>query len=290
METRVQLRRDTAANWTSANPVLALSEPAWAYDTKVLKVGDGATAYNALPDFAGGAAGAVDSVNTQTGVVVLDADDISIADAGNLYTATNVEAALAEVKGVADSAAGGGISPTGTVEANDFAQFTNGTTVRGRSSSEVISDLNIPNVRRNIVQNTDTGGDQTTPLELVSLNYPIQTNSPDVEQVRINGTVSASRNEWGALRGHSPFSWGDALVRAIVQPGSNINQGNALELQDRTAAGNPVLWGRRWRTGQLIRNNVVMADTYVTNESTTDATINGLGLPNGTVVVQITGA
>lgn len=46
--------------------------------------------------------------NAATGVP--DADEISIADAGGLYSATNVEAALAEVRGVADAAAGGGIS------------------------------------------------------------------------------------------------------------------------------------------------------------------------------------
>lgn len=38
------------------------------------------------------------------------AADITIVDAGAMYTATNVEAALAEVKNVADTAAGGGIT------------------------------------------------------------------------------------------------------------------------------------------------------------------------------------
>jgi len=160
----------------------------------------------------------------------------------------------------------------------------------GTDSGLLVATGDVANVRRNIVQNTDTGGDQTTPLEVINLNYSVVTSSPDVEQVRINGTVSASRNEWGALRGHSPFNWGDSLVRAIVQPGSGINQGNALEIQDRSVSGNPVLWGRHWRTGNLMRNNITMADTYVTNASTTDATINALGLPNGTIVVEITGA
>ena len=44
----IKLRRDTAANWASANPVLALGEPGLAWDTKAHKVGDGTTTWNSL--------------------------------------------------------------------------------------------------------------------------------------------------------------------------------------------------------------------------------------------------
>lgn len=69
--------------------------------------------------------------------------DVNITDTGELYTATNVEAALAEVKAVADTAAGGGIAKTGTPVADDFAKFTNGTTVEGRSYAETRTDLGL---------------------------------------------------------------------------------------------------------------------------------------------------
>lgn len=49
MANRIQVRRDTAANWTSANPVLAAGEPALETDTGRRKTGDGATAWTALP-------------------------------------------------------------------------------------------------------------------------------------------------------------------------------------------------------------------------------------------------
>jgi hypothetical protein len=45
----------------------------------------------------------VSSVNGKTGAVVLGAADIDIADSGELFTATTVEAALAEVKGQANA-------------------------------------------------------------------------------------------------------------------------------------------------------------------------------------------
>lgn len=48
---RVKLRSDTAANWTSANPILALGEAGVETDTRSIKVGDGATAWTALPYF-----------------------------------------------------------------------------------------------------------------------------------------------------------------------------------------------------------------------------------------------
>lgn len=45
---RFQLRRDTAANWSSVNPILGPGEPALETDTLLVKYGDGATAWNAL--------------------------------------------------------------------------------------------------------------------------------------------------------------------------------------------------------------------------------------------------
>ena len=44
----IQLRRDTAANWTAENPVLAAGEIGIETNTLKAKVGDGATAWNSL--------------------------------------------------------------------------------------------------------------------------------------------------------------------------------------------------------------------------------------------------
>lgn len=52
----IQLRRDTAANWTSANPVLAAGQPGFETDTRKWKVGDGTTAWNSLAYMGGTAA------------------------------------------------------------------------------------------------------------------------------------------------------------------------------------------------------------------------------------------
>ena len=57
MAIRLQLRRDTAANWTLVNPVLAQGELAIETDTRKVKVGDGSSNWVSLPYFTQGTAG-----------------------------------------------------------------------------------------------------------------------------------------------------------------------------------------------------------------------------------------
>jgi hypothetical protein len=48
MPSTIQLRRDTAANWTSANPILAQGEIGVETDTLKFKIGTGSTYWNNL--------------------------------------------------------------------------------------------------------------------------------------------------------------------------------------------------------------------------------------------------
>lgn len=47
----IQIRRDTAANWTAANPILAQGEMGYETDNKKIKFGDGVNAWNTLAYF-----------------------------------------------------------------------------------------------------------------------------------------------------------------------------------------------------------------------------------------------
>ena len=58
MADRIQIRRDTAANWTSANPILANGELGLETDTSKLKVGDGTTQWASLGYYTLGTTGA----------------------------------------------------------------------------------------------------------------------------------------------------------------------------------------------------------------------------------------
>ena len=69
MATQIQIRRDTSANWTSANPTLAQGEQGFETDTNKLKIGDGTSDWNTLDylvtgDGGGGGGGATVTIVT----------------------------------------------------------------------------------------------------------------------------------------------------------------------------------------------------------------------------------
>lgn len=66
--TQIQVRRGTASQWTSTNPVLASGELGYETDTNKLKIGNGSSAWNSLSYVATGANGTVTSVVAGTGL------------------------------------------------------------------------------------------------------------------------------------------------------------------------------------------------------------------------------
>lgn len=81
--TKIQLRRDTAANWSTNNPTPSAGEPCFETDTGKLKIGDGITAYNSLP-YQGGT-GDVTSAgnNTFTGTNIFKGKSLNVGDDNN---------------------------------------------------------------------------------------------------------------------------------------------------------------------------------------------------------------
>lgn len=104
----IQKRRDTAANFTAANTLLAQGEEAYELDTGSQKRGDGVTAWNLLPYLSsGGGTGTVESVtgdgvnNTDPDNPVIsfpDADEVAFTPAGNLAS-MEVQSAIEELDG-----------------------------------------------------------------------------------------------------------------------------------------------------------------------------------------------
>ena len=87
MAVKIQLRRDTAAAWTSANPTLAQGELGLETDTTYYKIGDGATAWNSLAY--GSIVGTLvdDSVTTSK---ILDANVTEAKLAANAVTTNKI--------------------------------------------------------------------------------------------------------------------------------------------------------------------------------------------------------
>ncbi len=90
MAVEIQLRRDSAANWTSENPTLAEGEPGYETDTGKIKYGDGVSAWADLP-YAGGGSQTVE----WRGPYHVDFTDIeNVGDSIELFTPATGETIL----------------------------------------------------------------------------------------------------------------------------------------------------------------------------------------------------
>lgn len=82
--TKIQLRRDTAANWSTNNPTPSVGEPCFETDTGKLKIGDGSTAYNDLAYQGGGGSGDSLVKSVDRNFSVSDAGQLSLANSVNI--------------------------------------------------------------------------------------------------------------------------------------------------------------------------------------------------------------
>ena len=83
MVTRIQLRRDSAANWTSTNPILDQGEPGYELDTGDMKIGDGASRWTQLPYHSGPDAPIPIATQAQLGGVI-QGDGVLVGGSGIL--------------------------------------------------------------------------------------------------------------------------------------------------------------------------------------------------------------
>ena len=115
MTTIIKIRRDTAANWTSTNPTLALGEPGYETDTHKMKVGDGTTAWNSLAyNAVGNATYATTAGSATTATTAITATTATTATTANTANTANT-AASATVAETVTSAAQPNITSLGTL-------------------------------------------------------------------------------------------------------------------------------------------------------------------------------
>ncbi len=144
MAVRIQFRRGTSGDWASANPVLADGELGFENDTKIIKFGDGVTAWNDLPVAAAGDITAVlpgtglqggatsgeaqlsiDSSYVVTAAAIDAAGDLIVGAGPDTYARLPIgsdgSVLVADsnqsvgVRWAAPSATGGAVVPTGTI-------------------------------------------------------------------------------------------------------------------------------------------------------------------------------
>lgn len=122
MAVRIQFRRGTSTEWSSVNPVLAEGELGFESDTKVIKFGDGSTAWNTLPVAAAGDITAVIAGTGLTGGATSGQATLAI-DSSYVITAAAIDAAGDLIVGAGpDTYARLPIGPAGSVLVADPGQ------------------------------------------------------------------------------------------------------------------------------------------------------------------------
>jgi hypothetical protein len=105
--TQIQVRRGTAAQWTSTNPTLASGEQGFETDTNKMKIGNGSTAWNSLSYAITGASGTVTSITagtglsggtiTSTGTIAIDSTVATLTDTQTLTNKTLTSPVIASI-------------------------------------------------------------------------------------------------------------------------------------------------------------------------------------------------
>jgi Major tropism determinant N-terminal domain len=130
-----QLRRDTAANWTSSNPVLAAGEIGFETDTNKFKIGDGTTAWTSR-SYAANQVGSTSGLMVQT----TTGGALSTLAAGTTSQFLRGDGSWQAITGFLPSSGGtltgtvSGVSPT-SAGSNGFRNITISTSAPSGGSS-----------------------------------------------------------------------------------------------------------------------------------------------------------
>jgi hypothetical protein len=265
MPTKIQLRRDTAADWTSNNPTLAAGEFGWESDTNRFKIGTGSAAWNSL-EYADTLKSLGDMSITGSTLSAPSNGDLTLTTSGsgkvnisNAYTLPSSDGSANQVL----QTNGSGVLSFGSVSVGDFS--FNGSTMSSPSNADIT------------LSPGGTGGVVASALRISGTTI----SSDDSSTVNINDglNVDGTANVEGALTTNTSLGLASgATVTAI------------LDEDDLSSDSNTAL-----ATQQSIKAYV---DNEVANVSVGDLTFTGstIGAPsnadltltssNGNVVIE----
>ena len=215
----IQIRRDTASNWTSANPTLASGELGFETDTDKIKIGDASTAWTSLGYVIDASTYALTTGTTFTGAV------IGTTFAGDL---------TGDVTGDVSGSSGTTTGNAATATALATARTIGGVSFNGTAN------IDLPGVNASGTQDTSgTAATATLATTATVTDSAVNTNFPVVFHNESNGLL----DDTGALR-YNP-STGELLVPNLTVAGTStvvdtvtMNAQNAIIFEGATADAN----------------------------------------------------
>ena len=124
MAVKIQMRRDTAAAWTAANPTLAAGEMGLETDTTYYKIGNGSTAWNSL---AYGAYNGTISNSSITSAMIVDGTIVAGDIASDAITTAKILDANVTAAKLANTAVTAGSYTTANITVDAQGRLTSAT-------------------------------------------------------------------------------------------------------------------------------------------------------------------
>jgi Major tropism determinant N-terminal domain len=192
--TTIQFRRGTAAQWTTANPVLSAGELGWESDTGEFKVGNGASTWTALGYWISDVA-----AHTHPSSQIAD----STATGRSLITAADAAAARTAI-GAGTSSLAIGTTGTTAMAGNKTFAFSEITGTIGTSQLPplAINDLFVVGTQAAMLALTAQRGDMAIRTD-TGVTYVLSTDSPgtiaDWKEIVAAGAVTSVAGRQGAV-------------------------------------------------------------------------------------------
>jgi hypothetical protein len=261
----IRHRRDTAANWTSNNPVLEAGQLGLETDTLKIKFGDGTTAWNSL-SYAGGSG---------SGVTDGDKGDVTVSSSGATWTIDNGAVTYAKMQDV--SAASKLIGRGSASGSGDPQEITIGTnlTMSGTTLSAAGSIAGSTGSTDNAIIRADgTGGStiqgsvptinddgkivadayefDTTPTTTVGSGVMVWDSTESAPSVGFNANVSGKLGVDSHVQVYNQTGSTIAKRKVVRQSGSS---GTRLKVDLALADGDPNSATTIGITAESISNN-----------------------------------
>lgn len=283
MATRMQQRRGTAAQWTSANPILNAGEMGWESDTNKFKIGDGTNHWADLdyfidanstvnPSFGTSIVfegATADSYETTLQVTDPTADrTITLPDSSGTIALTSDIAELSQDAIDAALTAGTGITKTYNDAANTLTLAVDTTTIQARVADVSDTEIGYLNGVTSAIQ---TQIDAKAPTNNASFTGTFSAPSGTITSTMIaDGTITNDDINASAAIAYSKLNLSGSITSSDITNGTivneDINASAAIALSK--LATDPL--ARANHTGTQTASTISDFDTQVRTSKVTD--------------------